>query len=627
MKETQFIKQNKDKWLEFEKELKHPNKNPEKLSNLFVQITDDLSYSRTFYRFRSVRVYLNNVSQKVFHSIYKNRSTKKQRFVNFWKEELPQIMWESRRAMTLSLIIFLLSAAIGVFCCIHNPDFPRLILGDYYVSMTLENIQKGDPMAVYKGQRQDFMMLGITFNNIMVAVRTFIMGIFYAIGTIAIMIYNGIMVGTFQYFFVQHGLFLKSALSIWLHGTLEISSIIIAGGAGITFGIGLVFPGTYTRMQSFRLSSRRAIKIMLGIAPVITFAAFIESFITRYTGFPDILKALLILVSAAFIFGYFIWLPYKRSRKGFSKPIEDGKLPESVEEKLELTEVKNNGEIMQHTFGLFRVFFSKLFWFVFSFSVLAAILCGYLLSDNLKFEFSLNTGNFFDTIANIFTSFIDLVQYFSYGRFPLLAIVNGLMYSATAFLTVYFIKKQIEPNQKRNTAYWIKIFTKSFLAGIVSTLFAYASPEACVWFIFLLMPVYMHWYCSSVFEKNSLFSSFGKGFSFGLVFFARAYGLHVINIIICFLFMVVLSSEYITWFIFEVINWNINLSPEQYRKFFVGFFSFLNYIGLNFALSIYIVSFTLQHFSITEIRTATGLKNKIAKMKLPTVKNTSQNAA
>jgi len=68
VRETNFIDQNKQKWNEFEKILQQSRRDPDKLSELFVQVTDDLSYSRTFYPNRSVKVYLNNLSQKIFFS-------------------------------------------------------------------------------------------------------------------------------------------------------------------------------------------------------------------------------------------------------------------------------------------------------------------------------------------------------------------------------------------------------------------------------------------------------------------------------------------------------------------------------------------------------------------------------
>ena len=67
MRETNFIKQKKDKWIELERTIQQVNPDPDKLNDLFVQITDDLSYSRTFYPNRSVRVYLNGLAQQIFY--------------------------------------------------------------------------------------------------------------------------------------------------------------------------------------------------------------------------------------------------------------------------------------------------------------------------------------------------------------------------------------------------------------------------------------------------------------------------------------------------------------------------------------------------------------------------------
>ena len=107
MRETNFIKQNKEKWSEFEEILKQEKKDPDKLSSLFVQITDDLSFSRTFYPNRYVRVYLNNLAQRIFLSIYKNKKEKKGRFLQFWKNELPLLVFQSRKEFLLSFCIFL----------------------------------------------------------------------------------------------------------------------------------------------------------------------------------------------------------------------------------------------------------------------------------------------------------------------------------------------------------------------------------------------------------------------------------------------------------------------------------------------------------------------------------------
>ena len=103
MKETKFIEQNKEKWADFEEMLHEKRHDPEQLNDLFIQITDDLSYARTFYPNRSVRMYLNTLAQRVFHNIYRGKRFPAERLRRFWTDELPQLFWEERRALLLSL--------------------------------------------------------------------------------------------------------------------------------------------------------------------------------------------------------------------------------------------------------------------------------------------------------------------------------------------------------------------------------------------------------------------------------------------------------------------------------------------------------------------------------------------
>ncbi|MCC7466736.1 MAG: stage II sporulation protein M [Saprospiraceae bacterium] len=353
MKETTFIEQNREKWAEFEKLLREDRKDPEKLNDLFIQVTDDLSYARTFYPNRSVRVFLNALAQRVFHNIYRGRRFPMERLRLFWTDELPRMMWESRQALLLSFTLFVLSFSIGVVSSIINPDFARIILGDGYVDMTLTNIENGDPMAVYKDMGPLGMTAGITANNLFVALRTAIFGVLASIGTVFILIYNGIMVGAFQYFFVEQGVFLESFLTIWIHGTLEISAIIIAGAAGLVAGSGLLFPGTYRRVQAFQLSMRRGLKIFIGVVPIIVLAGFFESFLTRFTETPDPIRAAFILTSLLFVLWYFVWLPWHKHRTGAFKPIApDKELPPTPGNTITFNQIKTVGEILSDVFSV-----------------------------------------------------------------------------------------------------------------------------------------------------------------------------------------------------------------------------------------------------------------------------------
>jgi uncharacterized membrane protein SpoIIM required for sporulation len=315
MKESKFIEQNKKNWQEFETDLRYRRNKATKLSRLFVQVTDDLSFVRTFYKHRSVKIYLNGIGQHLFNDLYRNQSGNLKGFMKFWRIDLPLLIHDSRKEFRISFIVFLLSFSIGILSSIYDKDFARLILGESYVKMTIENIQKNDPMAVYKSAHAANMFLGITINNLMVALYTFLMGVILAIGSVFSLIYNGVMVGVFQYFFIERGLFKESFLTIWQHGTLEISAIIIAGAAGITLGKGLVFPGTYSRLESFKISALRGLKIFLSITPVIIMAAFIEGFLTRHTELNPAIRISVIIISLLFILFYFVWYPRFLSKR------------------------------------------------------------------------------------------------------------------------------------------------------------------------------------------------------------------------------------------------------------------------------------------------------------------------
>jgi uncharacterized membrane protein SpoIIM required for sporulation len=355
VKETGFIEQNKEKWAEYEQLLREERPDPERLSELFVQITDDLSYARTFYPNRSVRVFLNSMASRIFQNIYRGKSFPRARLLAFWKTELPRAMWEGRMALLLSFSIFTIAFIIGVLSSMIEPEFARTILGDDYVTMTLQNIENGDPMAVYKDSGPFGMTAGIAANNLFVAFRTAILGILASLGTLLSLLYNGIMVGTFQYFFISKGLFSESFLTIWIHGTLEISAIIIAGASGLIAGSGLLFPGTYRRIQAFQITVRRGIRIFIGVVPVLVLAAVFEGFLTRFTETPDILRGLFILASLVFVLWYFVFLPFFKWKKGdFKDATGAAELPADEILPIRFHTIKTPGEILGDAITIMR---------------------------------------------------------------------------------------------------------------------------------------------------------------------------------------------------------------------------------------------------------------------------------
>ena len=142
MTEIVFLNQNAEKWKQFE-ELMHQKvrPDPDRLAELFVEVMDDLSYAKTFFPKSRTARYLNDLAAEIHQAIYKNNREDRRRFLTFWTTEVPLAVRQSHREMGFSLAIFVVALGIGVLSTLNDAGFARLILGDTYVNMTLENIE------------------------------------------------------------------------------------------------------------------------------------------------------------------------------------------------------------------------------------------------------------------------------------------------------------------------------------------------------------------------------------------------------------------------------------------------------------------------------------------------------
>ena len=317
MREVAFIKQNKEKWLDFEKAIfGKALKNPDQLASLYVHLVNDLSYAQTYYPKSKTILYLNNLAAKAFQKIYKTKREDTNRFVHFWKIEVPLIVYQYRRYVLYAFLIFGSFIAIGALSAAFDDSFVRLILGDHYVNMTLENIEAGDPVAVYKSGSNWGSFFGITLNNLYVGIKSFIYGVFGGLGTGLVLLYNGIMIGAFQYFFYAEGVFWESVRGIWIHGSMEIFAIVIEGAAGLILGASILFPKTFSRMTSFKMGMKDGVKILISTFPFTFVAGFLEGYVTRYSNtMPNWLSVSIILLTLSIISFYYLIYPFILNKK------------------------------------------------------------------------------------------------------------------------------------------------------------------------------------------------------------------------------------------------------------------------------------------------------------------------
>jgi uncharacterized membrane protein SpoIIM required for sporulation len=596
MKETKFIDQNKEKWNRFEQLSESQTKDPEELSSLYMDITDDLSYAQTFYNRRTVRVYLNQLAQRVYTSLHIQKGESLKKVISVWKISLPLEIYRARKNILFAFVVFIIWAIVGAVTTHFNPDFTATVLGDGYVRMTEENIANGNPLAVYKTDSHLGMFIDITTNNLRVAFYTFIFGIFFTIGTHIFLFSNSIMLGTFQYYFATKGLLITSFLGIWIHGAFEISAIVLAAGAGITMGNGWLFPKNYTRMQSLQLSAKRGLKIMLSLVPFIILAGFLESYVTaNYLDLPEWSKWTLILLSFAIILFYYVIYPTLVARKYPELVNEEETVNVFPNSKFNLNKIRTIGQIISDSFRFYRMNFGK-FFKVNIFFIFPLILILNYFQNQIHLDLML-TNHWFDWAKQL-----EIMMGFGYGQAQeifinfLWLIILSFMFIAVSFS---FKIKDEEFIWKDFFKFLLKKTPQVVLGNLI--LFYLLSITPWYWYfliLFLIPLVYLNGAVAGILSKPNSFSLAWK-------YSMRSYGNSLLTFIIFFL-VVALFAQPIA-FVYSIHDGNFVNEPPirdlldmlaDFIKNLGDTFGFDRWFWSNYARQIVYVLFILVVFPL-----------------------------
>jgi uncharacterized membrane protein SpoIIM required for sporulation len=608
LKETSFIQQNKKKWARFEKLSGNKNNDPDEVSELFTEITEDLSYARTFYPRRSVRVYLNQLAQGVFTTLYKQKKQPLGSFTNFWTQTVPLEMYRARYLLLTSFLFFILAAGIGMLSQQYDENFVRVILGDSYVESTEQRIQDGDPMGVYGVSEQGSMFWQITINNIRVAFIVFAGGITFTVLSYFLLLYNGIMLGSFQWWFKSKGLLLTSFLAVWIHGAFEISSIVIAGAAGITVGNGLIFPKSYTRLQSLVFSAKRGLVIMLSLIPFFILAGFLESYVTRhYQSIPDLIKLLIILISFAIMILYYVVYPFRVARK-YPEKIQVKEIPRYIPKRqIEWFKIRTVGETFTDTFYVFvqkisqlsRIFFSVIFPLI----VLLIGVIYFLESDRLNFS----QLSWYQNMGTLFGTGRDFQMYKLFAWPLLLTLLLGAVFfvakddSDESLLTNYFkfIGKPF---------LWLYLFSCGLFFVLISSpgfvlfLLLFAAP------FLLLIPVII------LQEKKNFFVALGRCFTLGKNAYGDGLGSILVLTLITIIFFFFLQNPFGGFLdlITTIVKEFTITVTEDYNLVLSAVSSLVYLLFIFFMFSVIFLSVILCYYTGAEKESATSLYLRLA---------------
>ena len=274
------------------------------LSLLYRQTAADLAAIREDPSSPHFARYLNQLLARAHNTIYAGRRGSPLAIIHFFSTTFPQVFRAHVLHCGTAVAIFLGSAIVGVVLTLIDPDFKVQILGPQLV----ETIQKREMWTHSILAVKPLASSAIMTNNLSVAFTTFAMGITAGIGTIYMMVLNGLMIGVIGTACATAGMSLVLWSFVAPHGVLELPAIFMAGGAGLRLAQGLLFPGTLPRRDSLARAGTDATKLLLGSVPILVLAGLIEAFVSP-TSLPASMKFTMAGAVGALLVAYLLRRP------------------------------------------------------------------------------------------------------------------------------------------------------------------------------------------------------------------------------------------------------------------------------------------------------------------------------
>ncbi|ODC02500.1 hypothetical protein BFW38_02010 [Terasakiispira papahanaumokuakeensis] len=204
-------------------------------------------------------------------------------------------------------VITLRHARVYLICAVLLFLLPALVVGsatyfDHSVAYSLMSpAQVADIESMYdpdnrrigpeRDAETDLVMFGYYIkHNIGIAFRAFAGGIFLGIGSVWVLLFNGVFLGAVAGYLTQAGFSETFYPFVIGHGAFELTAIVISGAAGMMVGYALINPGRFRRVEALRLAAAKAVRLMYGAMFMLLVAAFLEAFWSSSTQLPVVLK-------------------------------------------------------------------------------------------------------------------------------------------------------------------------------------------------------------------------------------------------------------------------------------------------------------------------------------------------
>lgn len=270
------------------------------LGLMYRSAINDLSRARSTPEYQHLVPYLNNLVQRIHARVYEAPPTRFEDILNFIFVSFPQCFRRNFAPILLAFVTFVLGSLLAMITIqVDNASAPYFLAPEL-----IDQVADGKLWmdTVEAAPSKSSMLMT---NNIKVAFNAYVGGIFFGIGTLAILFFNGMFAfgGPLQ-ICMQYGMGDKLLLFMLPHGIIELTTIFISGGAGMIIGFSLLFPGDQPRWQHVQKKARESLILIAGCVGLLVIAGIIEGMVSLNQAVPSTVRILVAATSGILLFSY-----------------------------------------------------------------------------------------------------------------------------------------------------------------------------------------------------------------------------------------------------------------------------------------------------------------------------------
>jgi uncharacterized membrane protein SpoIIM required for sporulation len=308
MSATRWLQEQEPQWQRLESLLSRsqtattalPPQEIRELGLLYRSLINDLSRAQSQPESQHLEPYLNNLAQRCHSRVYERPPTSWRNVRDFFLVDFPRCFRKNVVLIALAFLMFVLGSALAMATVHQHPETERYFLPPAQIEQLDKGILWTDQTQANPSQ-SSFLMT----NNIRVAVNAFAMGIMLGVGTLVLLFHNGLFAfgGPLQVC-MEHGMGQRLINFMIAHGVIELTTIFIAGGAGMLIGFAILFPGDLPRWRAVRAKSKEALVLIMGCFPLLVLAGLIEGMVSLNQHVGTTTRIVVSMVSAVILVGY-----------------------------------------------------------------------------------------------------------------------------------------------------------------------------------------------------------------------------------------------------------------------------------------------------------------------------------